>query len=180
MDRSDAARSAQARLEEWIRLHGDKVLRACYLWLKDVQLAEDAMQETFLKAWKALPEYEQRAQMSDLAFLLRIAVNTCRDMRRGFWFTRVNRAVALEDLPPGQLSVCDEDRSLFLSVTQLPLRHRQILILYYYIGLNLRECAQTLGIQLSSAHHRLKRAEACLKTTLEGENTNEAQVPSSH
>ena len=95
MDRSDAARSAQARLEEWIRLHGDKVLRACYLWLKDVQLAEDAMQETFLKAWKALPEYEQRAQMSDLAFLLRIAVNTCRDMRRGFWFTRVNRAVAL-------------------------------------------------------------------------------------
>jgi len=44
-------------IEEWIRRYGDRVLRLCAMWLKDIHLAEDATQETFLKVWKALPRF---------------------------------------------------------------------------------------------------------------------------
>ncbi len=158
---------AEARVEAWLDRYGDQVLRSCFIWLKDRQLAEDAMQETFFKAWQAMHRFERQGPASEKAWLMRIAVNTCRDMMRGGWFKRVDRAVTLEDLPPSLLSVTDEDRSLFLSVLALPLKQRQVLILYYYNGLTLRECGRALNINASSVRYRLKQAEAALKTQLQ-------------
>jgi len=51
--------------------------------------------------------------------------------------------------------------------TPLPLKQRQVLILYYYNGLTLRECGQALNINASSVRYRLKQAEAALKTQLQ-------------
>lgn len=172
--------SRRALIEDWLQRYGDRVLRLCCLWLKDYQLAEDAAQETFIKAWRALPGFENREESSPLAFLSTIAVNTCKDLKRGFWWKRVNRALALDDLPPAQLAVSDEDRSLYLSVLMLPEKHSRILVLYYYTGLNLRECAAALNLQVSSAHRRLKKAEALLKASLEGGFTNEQEAAPSH
>lgn len=163
-----AGQTAEARIEQWLTQYGDQVLRTCYVWLKDRQLAEDALQETFFKAWQAMKRFEQRGPTSEKAWLMRIAVNTCRDMMRGSWFRRVERAVTLDDLPPSLLSVSDEDRSLFLSVLDLPLKHRQVILLYYYNGLTLRECGEALKINASSVRYRLKQAESLLKTQLEG------------
>lgn len=160
--------NAQRRIETWLGLYGDRVLRLCFVWLKDAQLAEDAMQETFLKAWQAMPRYEQRRPDSDAAWLTRIAVNTCKDIRRGAWFRHVDRAVTLDDLPPALTAVSDQDRTLFLTVMDMPLRHRQVLLMHYYAGLTLRECGEALGITASTAHRRLQKAQACLRTELEG------------
>lgn len=133
---------AQRRVEEWLTLYGDRVLRVCFLWLRDVQLAEDALQETFLKAWQAMPRYEQRRPDSDIAWLMRIAVNTCKDMRRGAWFKHIDRRLTPEDLPPALTAVEENDRTLFLTVMDMPRKYRDILLLYFYAGMTLRECGQ--------------------------------------
>lgn len=168
MDKQSARAADQQTMEDWIPRYGDQILRLCFLWLKDLQLAEDAMQDTFFKAWQALPRFLKREEGGELAWLSAIAVNTCRDALRGSWFKRINRAVALSDLPPAAFAVSDEDRDLYLVISQMPQKHREILLLYYYLGLNLRECGQALRINPSSAHHRLKKAEGALKTQLEG------------
>lgn len=155
-------------IEEWIRRYGDKVLRLCALWLRDVHLAEDATQETFLKAWKALPRFVAQNAQSEQAFIMAIAANTCRDLRRGAWFRHVDRSLQLSDLPPQIMAVSDEDRSIYLTILAMPEKHRQVILLYYYAGLTLKECGQALGLRASSVHHRLKQAEAHLKTQLEG------------
>lgn len=53
------------------------LLRTCYMYLHDKALAEDATQETFLKAYKALDSF--CGESSEKTWLMRIAMNTCRD-----------------------------------------------------------------------------------------------------
>lgn len=168
MDNQAQKEAHRALIEEWMQRYGDELLRLCFVWLRDAQLAEDAVSDTFFKAWQALPRYQRQHEGSDKAFLSTIAVNTCRDMRRSAWFRNTARSITLEDLPQHMMAVEAEDRSLFLTILALPERHRQIILLYHYMGLTLRECGDSLGIKPNTAHHRLKKAEAHLKTQLEG------------
>lgn len=158
----------EARLMQWMQDYGDAILRTCFVWLKDRALAEDAAQDSFLKAWKAMDAFESRSEGSEKAWLMRIAANTCKDYQRSAWNRRVDRSIPLEQLPQSLFAVEDEDRSLFLSILDMPLRLRQVILMYHYQGLTLREVAQALEINLSSAHRRLRKAEALLREQLEG------------
>lgn len=69
---------------EWIHAYGDSVLRMCYLYLKDYQLAEDVMQETFLIV---LHKYDTfRQQSSVKTWIVKIAINLCKSQMRTKWF----------------------------------------------------------------------------------------------
>ena len=156
-------------IEAWFTRYGDIVLRNCYVLLRDAQLAQDAMQETFFKAWQSLDRFENRKVGSEKSWLMRIATNTCKDYLRGGWFKYVDRSLTPDTLPPPLLSVEDEDKTLFLSVMDLPIKYRQVILMYHYNGLTLGETAEVLRVNVSSARYRLKKAEALLKTALEGE-----------
>ncbi len=148
----------EARLSEWLEVYGDLINRTCCLLLGDNSLAEDASQEVFIRAWKSMAQF--RGNASPKTWLTKIAVNVCRNMRRTAWFRRVDRSVTPEDLP---LSVPAEDRTLLLTVQQMPLKFRQVVILRYYQGMSLDECARVLGISRSTAHHRLQKALQLLR-----------------
>ena len=156
------------RLEEWVDAYADAVLRVCYLYLGDYHLAQDARQDTFLKAWKAMAQYEKNAAGHEKAWLMRIAVNTCKDYRRGAWFRRVDKRTALEDLPLRLTAEDGQDRALTMDVMRLPDRLKQVILLHFYQNLTIQETAQALGIPKSTAYRRLARAEEELKETLTG------------
>ena len=67
------------------------LLHMCTMMLRDDAAAEDAVQETFVKAWRALPQF--RRECSEKSWLMRIAINTCRDMTRTAWFRHTERRV---------------------------------------------------------------------------------------
>ena len=156
-------------LEEWIRSHGTAILRVCFVSLWDAKEAEDAMQETFLKAWRAMDSYERRNGAGVRTWLNRIAVNVCRDMKRKAWFRHVDLHQALEELPQGVCSVMDEDRELLLDVMRLPDKYREPVLMYYYQDMTLDETAEALQVSRSTVHSRLRRAEAKLKRELGAE-----------
>lgn len=54
----------EIRLKEWISRYSDDVLRTCFVLLSDRTLAEDATQDTFLKAWKSMEQFEGRHDAS--------------------------------------------------------------------------------------------------------------------
>ena len=145
-------------LSEWLTAYGDLINRTCCLILGDRALAEDATQETFLRAWKSMAQFKGDA--SPKTWLTRIAINVCRNIRRTAWFRRNDRSITPEDLP---LTAPAEDRTLFLLVQQLPDKHRQIIVLRYYQGMSLDEAARVLGISRSAAHHRLQKALKLLR-----------------
>lgn len=79
-----------------IQTHGSALLRMCYVYLKDRDLAQDAVQDTFLKAFRRLHTLQDKD--SEQAWLMRIAINTCKDYLRTSWFKRVDRRVQVEHL----------------------------------------------------------------------------------
>ena len=149
-------------LSEWLEQYGDLINRTCCLILGNRALAEDAAQETFIRAWKSMAQFKGDA--SPRTWLTRIAINVCRNTRRTAWFRRLDRSITPEELP---LSVPEEDRTLFLTVQQLPEKHRQVIILRYYQGMSLDEAAKALGINRSSVHHRLQKALKQLRIELD-------------
>ena len=158
----------ERRLEDWMRTYGTAILRTCFVILSDAREAEDAMQDTFLRAWRAMDTFEQRNGASVKTWLMRIAINVCRDYQRKRWFRHIDMRHALEDLPQGMMTVLPEDRELMLDILRLPDDLKNPLILYYYQDMNLQETADALGISKSTVHTRLKKAEQALKLSLTG------------
>lgn len=158
----------EVRMETMIRQWGTSVLRTCFMCLSDAQQAEDAMQDTFLKAWRNLDQFERRNGASEKTWLMHIAINVCRDYRRTRWFRHVDMSRALEDVPLHVDDALPEDRELLMDVLALPEKLRQPILLYYYQDMTLEETAEALGASKSAIHNRLRRAEGMLKITLTG------------
>ncbi len=141
------------------------LLRTCYLFLKDVALAEDAVQETFVKAWRAYDTY--RGDASEKTWLMRIAVNTCRDLRRSKWFAHIDRKANLDGLPEPAVAFEPPDDVVTRAILSLPDGQRQIITLRYYQGLTAQEIAGVMKISRRTVHYRLEKAECTLKHGLE-------------
>lgn len=71
---------SRSELDRLMEQYGSSFLRMSALYLKDASLAQDAVQETFLKAYRHLGDY--RGESSEKTWLTTICVNTCRDMLR--------------------------------------------------------------------------------------------------
>ena len=142
------------------------LLRLCYMQLHDRALAEDAVQETFLKAYRAYGQF--RGQSSEKTWLCHIAVNVCRDFLRGAWFRHTDRRVTPDMLPEASAEPDGQDIDLALAIMNLPNKLREAIILYYYQDMGTEEIAEALGIAQSSVSNRLKRGRERLRKALEG------------
>ena len=149
-----------------VEAHQTTLLRMCYMVLRDRQQAEDAVQETFLKAYWAMDGF--RGGSSGKTWLVTIAMNTCRDMRRSAWRRYIDWRVTPEELPVAVLPPEGEDRELTMRVMQLSPKLREVVILYYYQDMNMVEIARSLGLAQSTVTTRLKRAREKLREVLEG------------
>ena len=158
----------EQRLNRWIEDYSDPILRTCFLYLSDHSQAEDATQDTWIKAWKHMDEFEKNNIANEKAWLLRIAVNTCKDYRRSAWFRHVDRSKALDELPPQIAAVEPEDRSLTLTVMELPDRYKQVILLYFFQGLTMQETADALGASQATVSRRLDKAKELLRGSLTG------------
>ena len=77
---------SEVDLEQLIDRYGDGLLRMCLMYLKDYASAEDAVQETFLRAYRKFDTFEGRCSVK--TWLTTIAINVCRNMLRAPWSRR--------------------------------------------------------------------------------------------
>lgn len=141
------------------------LLRTCYLLLRDTALAEDAVQETFVKAWRFYDGYRKEA--SEKTWLMRIAVNTCRDLQRSKWFIHIDRRVNMDDLPESAVPFELPDDTVTNAILSLPTALRQVITLRYFQSLTVQEVAEVLHVSRRIVHYRLDKAERYLKSSLE-------------
>ena len=160
----------EAWLERAMEQYEESLLRMCFVYLGDAQLAEDAVQETFLKAYRSLSGF--RGEASEKTWLLRIAINTCKDVRRGAWFRHVDRNVALDQLREPFAPDAAFDDSLTRAVMALKPRYRAAVLLCYYKGLTGQEAAQALGVSRATVMNRLRKAKEQIKKALEAWDEN--------
>lgn len=166
MDNALTSSSVQNELlERWMAEYGDYILRMCYFYLADRALAEDAAQDTFIKAWKNAQGFERRNGATEKTWLTRIAINTCHSVRRSAWFRHTDRSVQPEDIP--QAACRKEDNALYAEVASLPDKLKPVIYLRYYQGLSPDETAETLGINRATVYQRQKKALQLLRRILE-------------
>ena len=158
--------SADERFIRLVAAYQRQLLHMCAMILRDDAAAEDAVQETFLKAYRALPQF--RGDCSEKTWLMRIAVNTCRDMTRSAWFRHTDRRITPEELPQTpQEQKDDQAEELAQAISRLPRKYREALLLYYYQDMRQEEVAQALKASPSAISKRLKHAREKLRTLLE-------------
>ena len=169
--------TAPNRNQAFVRLvdqYKDQVLRMCFLSLCDRTLAEDAMQETFLKVYRTMDSF--RGESGVKTWIMKIAMHTCYDINHSGWFRFINRHVTPDMLPePADAPYDERDEELADAVMRLSRKLREVILLYYYQGLNVNEIAEALGISHSSVSCRLKRGREKLKILLEGRELDESE-----
>ncbi len=151
-------------IEEIIAEYKDRLFAAAFSICKDKYDAEDAVQETFIKYYTTVKQYENEDHIR--AWLIKVVINKSKDMVGSFW--RRNK-MTWEDYM-SQLPFAEpEDSRLFEAVMELPEKYRVVIHLFYYEEYSIREIAKILNRQEGTVKSQLSRGRGLLKQTLKGE-----------
>ena len=181
----EAGAVAGLTIEGLLRGHYAYVLRLANSILEDAQEAEDAAQETFIAANRALSSYRADAQVT--TWLTAIAVNVCRGhlrrrkIRLGLQLILGGlQVLAGRPVLPEEAAVQNEaDRQLWQAVDSLDEKHRLPIILHYVHDLTAPEIAAALGISQGTVHSRLHYAHQKLSERLGSLNRREESIDES-
>ena len=158
---SDAdSREEIARLME---KYGSSLLRMSALYLKDAFLAQDAVQETFLKAYRHAGDF--RSESSEKTWLTSICINTCRDMLKSAYF-RHNSRIDMDLLSEKPAEFCFPDNTVISEVMSLPPKYREVVLLRYYEQMKIKEVASALKLSVGKTRTRLNKANEILRGRL--------------
>jgi RNA polymerase sigma-70 factor (ECF subfamily) len=184
MEPSDSVAVAQARAGDsgafrvLVERHSRGLFRLAYRMTGHEQDAEDVVQETFLRAYRQLSKFDDRASFG--TWLYRIAANCSLDLLRARKRRSERQEAAEEDAPDGIQSLPDgaptPDR-LALSgevgrkvsgvLNELSEMERTAFVLRHYEGMCIEDISRTLGVQPNAAKHSVFRAVQKLRRALE-------------
>lgn len=154
------------RLADLIDRYERELLHLCCVTLGDVTQAEDAVQETFIKAYRHLDAF--RGESSEKTWLYRIAINVCRDMRRSRWMRLFDRRVDVDAMQIPVEGASDVSIALMQEIMRLPVRQREAVFLFYYQDMTLAEIGKLIGAPVSTVGDRLNKARKQLRRALKG------------
>jgi RNA polymerase sigma-70 factor (ECF subfamily) len=140
------------------------------LILRDYSLAEDAVQDAFVDAWRSLPGLRDPDRFD--AWLTRLLVRSCQDVRRRLRRRVVELPLLSSDHPD------NVDHQAAFAVTDqierglqgLTVDQRTVLVLSFYLDLPLAEAASVLGIPTGTMKSRLHRAITALRATVDADD----------
>ena len=141
------------------------VLRVCYFYLSDREKAEDVCQDVFVRLMTTHPVLQPGREKS---WLLKVALNRCRDLWRGAWLKRVILGgPTFELIPaPDEFSRRDDQQAMMAAINQLPATFKEVILLHYYQGMNIAEIAQMLKLLECTISSRLSRGRKKLESIL--------------
>lgn len=164
--------SMEESFEHMVSQYQLSLLRICYAYLHDEELAKDAVQETFLKAYRSIDQFDGKS--SEKTWLNRIAINTCKDMNRSGWFWFVDRRITPDMLPEAESQAEEAFDSLTVAIMNLPVRLREAALLCWLQGMTSSEAGETLGISHQAVSKRLNHARKKLRTIMEGTDNHDS------
>jgi len=152
---------------ELVRRHRKGVVNVVYRLCGNANLAEDAAQEAFIRAWQHLPSYRPRSPFRNWVY--RIATNAARDVLRRERETVDVDAISVpasNGNPEAALETTERSRTVQQAVLALPPASREVLVLREYENLSYQEIADTLNIPIGTVMSRLNYARGKLRQSL--------------
>ena len=184
MELSDSVAVAQARAGDsnafrvLVERHSRNLFRLAYRMTGHQEDAEDVVQETFLRAYRQLSKFDDRAGFG--TWLYRIAANCSLDLIRARKRRNERQEAAEEDSPgliqslpdasptPDRLALSGEvERKVASVMNELSEMERSAFVLRHYEGMCIEDISRTLGVQPNAAKHSVFRAVQKLRRALE-------------
>ena len=153
-------------MERLIQQYGTSLLRMAVVFLGDAHLAQDAVQETYIKAYNNFHTF--RNDSSEKTWLMSIAINTCKDMLKSVWHRRVSLlqpTEMLEFAAEDDTMQSDYDE-LVEAIEQLSPKLKEVVLLFYYQELSIAEISSATKTPQNTVRVRLNRARLKLKQFL--------------
>lgn len=155
----------EAQVERAIAKYGDMVARICVLYLKNHADSEDIFQTVFLRYFQKAPPFD--SDEHEKAWLLRVAINRCKDVLKSPWRQRITSDEVLAELPA---PVREEQGELLEVVLSLPKKYKEVLYLHYYEDYPAQEIALILKKNINTVYTLLSRGRELLKQQIGGES----------
>jgi len=155
--------------------YSDMLYKFCLLRLQNVQDAEDVVQETFYQYVKREEVFE--SEEHERAWLIRVAINYCKKLQRSAWNRyrgngKEDFAELLQDIAKNDSSAEDavlraeKNRLILQAVSELPLKYRDVIHLFYYEGMGVKEIAEITERKEATITSQLTRGRKLLKKVL--------------
>lgn len=146
--------------------YADDVLRVSYFYLGDRNKAEDVTQDVFIRLMENQPILKKGSEKS---WLLKVALNICRDMWRSAWARRVILGPRQLEIVPvsDELDSRIEKEALMQAIHALPAEIKEVFLLHYYQGYSIDEMAAILQAPPGTISSRMSRGRRKLKGLLE-------------
>lgn len=145
----DPNRPMEIEMEEVARKYMSMLFQLCYVHLRNHADAEDAVSETLIRYMEKRPAFNEEEHRK--AWILRTAINICRDMHR---YRKRHQYINLEDI--NDYVAEEEDRTIVTSLMNLPEKYKSVLYLYYIEGYKTAEISEILGLSPSAVRKRLQ------------------------
>ena len=160
------------------RTRGDQLFAIARRIVRDVGLAEDAVQQALVIAWRELPRLRDPERFD--AWLQRMLVHACYAEARSkrAWISSI-RVLPIDGpaAPDDLASLADRDE-VERGFRRLPPEQRAILVLHHYLGLDSNEIGAVLDIPAGTARSRLHYAHRAMRAALEADTRLEAAAGS--
>jgi RNA polymerase sigma-70 factor (ECF subfamily) len=169
-----AQRGDQEAFAILARSHGDRLYAIAQRILRDSSLAEDALQQALVTAWRELPALRDADRFA--AWINRLLVHECYSEAR----KRSRVSVSIRVLPahgavaPDDIHSIVDREELERGFRRLPAEQRALLVLKHYLGLEPTEIAETLGIPAGTVRSRLHYAHRAMRAALEADERTSA------
>ncbi|NLO34849.1 MAG: RNA polymerase subunit sigma [Clostridiaceae bacterium] len=161
---TDTTERGPADFRDSYNRYGQMLYHICLNALKSPSDAEDAVQEVFLRYYDRTPQLASEEHRK--AWLIRTAINYCKDQYKGFWRRRVRLAETEMAVAPVFPDPGSSD--LFQAMLKLPQKLSVCLYLFYVQEMTVATIARALGIGPSAVKMRLKRGREALRQAMEG------------
>nr|WP_317449085.1 RNA polymerase sigma factor [uncultured Sellimonas sp.] len=147
-----------------IEKYADMIRRICLIHLQNSADTEDIFQTVFLKYVLRSVPFE--SEEHEKAWLIRVTINACRDLRRSFF---KSRTVLLDDLIEMPAPMLQSNREVLEAVLSLPKKYKDVVYLHYYEGYTAAEIGEILGKNVNTIYTLMTRSKKLLKEKLEGD-----------
>ena len=164
-----AQRGDEDAFDALVRITGDRCLGIAYRILRDVDLAEDAVQSAYVSAWRELRSLRDSDRFEP--WLHRTLARSCyEEARQTRRFAANVRSLPLASMttPDGAIGVVERDQ-LERGIRKIPVEQRTVLVFHHYLGLTLSEIADRLGVPIGTVKSRLSYATSAMRAVLEAE-----------
>jgi len=152
--------------------YGEQIKRLIFTYVKSYSQTDDLFQEFLMKTYQNLDQFQARSSL--LTWLYRIAINVCKDFLR----SPINRLFLLNDQVKTFKKVESAEKQYFVrtdyiemveAILSMPIKYREVFVLRFYKGLNMKEISETLKVDESTIRSRIQRGRKMLRKKFGGD-----------